>query len=146
MRPFACLLFSTCAFPASIHRLDGSTISPEQIDATVTRLMKAAGVPGVGLAVLNRGEVVYHKGYGLRDVEKKLPYTPDTVAYAASFTKSTFAYMVLQLADERVLDLDRPVYQYLPKALPEYQDYRDLAGDDRWKKLTARMLLSHTSG
>src|SRR5581483_7339401 len=64
----------------------------------------------------------------------------------ASFTKVAFAYTVLQLVQEKVLDLDRPVYQYLPKPLPEYEDWADLAGDGRWKKFTARMLLSHTSG
>ncbi|ABF39617.1 beta-lactamase [Candidatus Koribacter versatilis Ellin345] len=144
---FASLLVSAGLFAAEpIHRLDGGTISPEQIDATVTRLMKAAEVPGLGVAVIDDGKVVYLKGYGFRDVEKKLPYTPDTVAYAASFTKSAFAYMVLQLVDERSLDLDRPVYGYLPKPLLEYDDYKDLAGDERWKKITARMLLSHTSG
>jgi CubicO group peptidase (beta-lactamase class C family) len=66
--------------------------------------------------------------------------------YAASFTKVAFAYMVMQLVDEGVLDLDKPVYQYLPKALPEYDDYKDLANDQRYQRITARMLLSHTSG
>ena len=65
---------------------------------------------------------------------------------AASFTKVAFAYMVMQLVDEKVLDLDRPVYQYLPKPLPEYPGYKDLAGDVRYQKITARMLLDHTSG
>jgi CubicO group peptidase (beta-lactamase class C family) len=45
-----------------------------------------------------------------------------------------------------VLDLDKPVYQYLPKPLPEYPKYADLADDARYKRITARMLLSHTSG
>ena len=45
-----------------------------------------------------------------------------------------------------VLDLDLPIQQYLPKPLPEYEKYADLQGDDRYKKLTLRILLSHTSG
>jgi CubicO group peptidase (beta-lactamase class C family) len=45
-----------------------------------------------------------------------------------------------------VLDLDKPVYLYLPKPLPEYPKYADLANDPRYKRITARMLLSHTSG
>jgi len=52
----------------------------------------------------------------------------------------------MELADEGVLDLDKPVYQYLPKPLPEYSNYTDLADDLRYKRITARMLLSHTTG
>jgi CubicO group peptidase (beta-lactamase class C family) len=54
--------------------------------------------------------------------------------------------MVMQLVEEGALSLDKPVYQYLPKPLPEYDEYKDLAGDDRYKKITARMALDHTTG
>ena len=54
--------------------------------------------------------------------------------------------MVMQLVEEGVLDLDKPVYQYLPKPLPDYDAYKDLANDLRYQKITARMLLTHTSG
>jgi CubicO group peptidase (beta-lactamase class C family) len=131
---------------ASIQRLDGSTISSEEIDATVERLMHAAKVTGIGVAILNDRKLVLLKAYGLRNREKNLPLTPDSVMSAASFSKVAFAYMVMQLVQEGALDLDKPVYQYLPQPLPEYREYRDLAGDDRYKKITARMLLDHTSG
>src|ERR1700678_544385 len=64
----------------------------------------------------------------------------------ASFTKVGFAHLVLQLVDQGTLDLDKPVSQYFPKPLPEYPKYTDLANDPRYKLITARMLLSHTSG
>ncbi len=129
-----------------ITRLDGTKISATEIDATVTRLMKAAEVTGVALALLNNGEVAYQKAYGFRDAEKNLPLTVDSNMSAASFTKVAFAHMVMTLVDEGAFDLDKPVYQYLPKPLPEYPDYTDLAGDPRYKLITARILLSHTSG
>jgi CubicO group peptidase (beta-lactamase class C family) len=133
--------------PASpVKRLDGSTISPAEIDATVTRLMRAAKVTGAGVALFNNGKISYLKAYGFRDKEKNLALTPDTVMTAASLSKSIFGYMVMQLVQEHVLDLDKPVYQYLPKPLPEYSRFTDLAGDPRYKKITLRMLLSHTSG
>jgi CubicO group peptidase (beta-lactamase class C family) len=140
-----------CAVPLAavaqtVTRLDGSTITPAEIDGTVTRLMKAAEVTGVGIAVLDHGKVAYLKAFGFRDPEKKLPLTTDSVLSAASFTKVAFGYLAMQLVDEGVLDLDRPVYQYLPKPLPEYPKYADLADDPRYKAITARMLLSHTSG
>ena len=129
-----------------IKRLDGSSITPAEVDATVTRVMRAAEVTGVGLAIFNDRRIVYLKAYGVRDKEKDLPLTEDSVMTAASFTKVAFTYLVMQLVDDKILDLDKPVYQYLPKPLPEYSNYKDLAGDLRYQKITARMLLSHTSG
>jgi CubicO group peptidase (beta-lactamase class C family) len=65
---------------------------------------------------------------------------------AASLTKAAFATMVMQLVQNRVVDLDKPVYRYLPKPLPEYPGYTDLANDPCYKQITMRMLLDHTSG
>ena len=121
-------------------------ISAAQVDATVTKLMKAAEVPGLGLAIINDGRVVYLKAYGYRDTATKQPLTPNSIFTAASLIKVAFGYLVMRLVDEKVLDLDKPIAQYLAKPLPEYDRYRDLAGDQRWKKITARMLLSHTAG
>ena len=131
---------------ASVRRLDGSTITAAEIDATVERLIGAAKVTGAGMALLTDGKIAYLKAYGFRDQEKNLPLTADSVMSAASFSKVAFAYLVMHLVEDGALQLDRPVYEYLPKALPEYDDYKDLAGDARYKKITARMLLSHTSG
>jgi CubicO group peptidase (beta-lactamase class C family) len=134
------------AAQSTVKRLDGSTISAAEIDATVTRLMKAAEVPGAGIAIFNDGNAAYLKAYGFRDTEKNLPLTVDSVMTAASFSKTALAYLAMQLVEEGKLDLDKPVYQYFPKPLPEYSAYRDLAADPRYQKITARMLLSHTSG
>jgi CubicO group peptidase (beta-lactamase class C family) len=130
----------------SVTRFDGSTITATEIDATVTRLMKAAEVPGVGIAIFDGGKIAYLKAYGERDKERNLPLTADSVMYAASFSKVAFAYLAMQLVDDGTLILDKPVYQYLPKPLPEYSKYSDLVGDPRYKRITARMLLSHTAG
>ena len=130
----------------AIQRLDGSAISAAQTTATVTRLMKAAEVPGAGLAVFNDGRLAYLNAFGVRDKANHLAMTVDTVMSAASFTKVAFAYMTMQLVDEGLLDLDKPVVEYLAKPLPEYPNYADLEGDPRYKLITVRMLLSHTSG
>lgn len=131
---------------AAVKRLDGSAITPAEIDATAIRLMKAAEVTGLGLAIIEEGKIAYLKAYGVRDKEKNLPLTVGSAMSAASFTKVVFAYTVMRLVDEGRLDLDKPVHRYLPKALPEYPSYRDLAGDPRYQRITARMLLSHTAG
>jgi CubicO group peptidase (beta-lactamase class C family) len=129
-----------------VVRLDSSKISPSEIDTAVNRLMDEAHVTGAGIAILNHDRVVYLKTYGLRDKEKHLPLTPDSVMTAASLTKPAFATMVMQLVHERIIELDKPVYEYLPKPLPEYPVYEDLADDQRYKQITMRMLLDHTSG
>jgi CubicO group peptidase (beta-lactamase class C family) len=130
----------------AVVRLDSSKISPSEIDAAVAGLMERAHVTGVGIAILNNDKVVFLKTYGLRDKEKHLPLTPDSVMTAASLTKPAFATMVMQLVHGRTIELDKPVYEYLPKPLPEYPAYKDLAGDPRYKQITMRMLLDHTSG
>ena len=129
-----------------VTRLDGSTIPAVEIDQTMARLMKAAEVTGAGVAIIHSGKVAYLKAYGFRDKEQNLPLTVDSVMSAASISKSAFAYLVMELVDAGTIDLDKPVYQYLPKPLPEYPKYADLAGDERRKRITPRMLLSHTSG
>lgn len=131
---------------SSVVRLDGSNISAADIDEAVTQWMKKAHVTGVGIAIFNDGEVAYLKTYGAKDTEKHLPLTPDSVMTAASLTKPAFATMVAQLVHEHVIDFDEPVYEYLPKPLPEYAAYQDLTGDPRYKQITMRMLLDHTSG
>jgi len=132
--------------PSTILRLDGSSMTSTEVDATVTRLMKDANVTGVGIAVFHDGKITYLKTYGQSDTEKGLALTPDTVMPAASMTKAVFATEVMQLVQKGVLDLDVPIQRYLPKPLLEYEKYADLQGDDRYKNLTLRMLLSHTSG
>ena len=112
--------------------------------------MKREGVEGLALAVIDQGKVKHVAAYGHRNVAKDLPLTTETVMYGASLTKTAFTYMLLQLVDEGRLSLDDSVANLLPKPLPEYDsddyDYRDLASDERWRKLTPRILLTHTSG
>jgi len=129
-----------------VTRLDGRKLSPRQVDAVVHRSMEAAHVTGVGIAIWDGGKVLYLEAYGVRDASKRLPLTPDSVMTAASLTKATFATMVMQLVHEHVIELDKPVYEYLPKPLPEYDAYKDLADDPRYRQITMRMLLDHTSG
>ena len=135
-------------FAASSHppaTLDGRSLAASTLDGRIVALMRGNAVPGLGIAII-RGRNFWVHAYGVRNAKDKLPLTPDTVMYGASLTKATFAYMVMQLVDEKRLNLDRPIAEYLPKPLPDYPKYADLAGDGRWRKLTFRILLDHTSG
>ena len=130
----------------SIRTLDGRSLSAPQINQTVQSLMREEGVPGLGLTLIRDGQIVFRNTYGLREVAQKLPLEIDTVMYGASLTKAAFSCFVMQLEDEGRLDLDRPIAAILSKPLPDYPAYADLKDDERWRKLTLRMLLDQTSG
>jgi CubicO group peptidase (beta-lactamase class C family) len=150
MRLFTFLLVlvmvPAAAADRTITRLDGSKISYADIDTQVNRMMQAGHVSGLGVAILNNRKVAYLKAYGYRDTATREPLTVDSIMTAASFTKSTLAYAVMQMVEDGTLRLDAPVQAYLPKPLPTYEGYDELARDDRYKKITIRMLLDHTTG
>lgn len=119
------------------------------LEGEVRRLMAEQDVVGLALAVIRGGEVRQVESFGFRNLERRQPLTVDTVLYGASLTKAAFGYMVLQLVDEGRIDLDTSIATLLPRPLPEYEEFTDLAqgeGPDFWKALTPRILLNHTSG
>jgi CubicO group peptidase (beta-lactamase class C family) len=140
---------ATFAPPAS-----APVIALHAVDKTVQAAMSATGARGLALAVIDDGKVVFSKAYGVRNAANE-PLQNDTVMYGASLTKSAFAYMVMQLVDQGRLDLDRSIATYLPQPLPSYSSPADarayvpwagLEGDERWRKITPRILLTHSAG
>ncbi len=115
------------------------------IDQTARALMQRGHVEGLALAVIEHGAVVHVAAYGIRNAAGD-PLTAQTIMYGASLTKTAFACLVMQLVDEGRLDLDASIADLLPRPLPDYADYHDLASDPRWKDLTLRILLTHTTG
>ncbi len=124
----------------------GAALPARQIDSRVTALMRQAQVPGLVLVLIRDGQPVYHRAYGYADLATGKPLATSSVMYAASLTKAAFAHLVLQLVDDKLIDLDAPLPQQLKKPLPEYPEFADLGGDPRWQQFTPRMLLSHASG
>ncbi|HYN10077.1 MAG TPA: serine hydrolase domain-containing protein [Vicinamibacterales bacterium] len=140
------LIMRQAGADTAVRGFDGKQVPVERIDREAKRMMAEAKVQGLAMAVTDNGNVVFVRSWGRRNVEKDLPLQTDTIMYGASLTKFAFAYMVMQLVDEGTLTLDRPIAEYLSKPLPEYPFYEALRGDERWRKLTPRILLSHTSG
>jgi len=142
-----CLVLSACLLSACAGMPRAANVVP---DEEVRCLMAREQVEGLALAVIDGGVVTSVRTWGRRNVEKDLALTPQTIMYGASLTKTAFAYMLLQLVDEGRLDLDASVATLLPQPLPAYDtkpyDFSDLAGDERWRKLTPRILLTHSSG
>ncbi|MFZ4508174.1 MAG: serine hydrolase domain-containing protein [Fimbriimonas sp.] len=140
------LILGACALLAGQGRLESD------LDALVRAGMARTQTQGIAIAVIEGGKVKLVKTWGKRNA-KGDPLTDSTVMYGASLTKAVFAYTVMQLVDEGKLDLDTSIAKYLPKPLPEYADDEDayaawqhLAGDERWRRLTPRILLTHSSG
>ena len=100
--------------------------------------MKQAEIPGLSAALVLDGRVAWSASFGARDEEAGTPVERDTVFEAASLSKPVFAYLVMKLTESGVLDLDRPLHEYLP--------YGRLEGDRRYRSITARMVLSHSAG
>jgi CubicO group peptidase (beta-lactamase class C family) len=146
----AVLFAAIIALPASAADKAPKRTGP-QIDAEVARAMAATHAKGLAIAVIEDGQVGYLKSYGVRNA-KGDPLEPHTVMYAGSITKAAVGYAVMQLAQEGRIDLDASIAGYLAKPLPDYPDedrYADfsvLKGDERWRKLTPRILLTHRSG
>ena len=146
------LLLATFSFGQSIKRIDGSRISADSLDAKIKYLMKVANVSGAAVSVFTNNKPVFIKTYGLANVPKNIPLQPSSVMYAASFAKAVFGYIAMQFVQEKVIDLDKPLVEYLSKPLPDYKiegwrrGYHDLKDDERIKKITARMCLTHTTG
>ena len=100
--------------------------------------MEERGVPGMALALIQGGEIVWSGNYGVADVESQTPVTDETVFNVASMGKAVTAWAILTLVEDGTLDLDTPVDTYLTRwHLPD---------DERNGGVTIRRILSHTAG
>jgi len=136
-------------FPQSITKLDGSTISAAQAEVFAHKTLEENHVTGAQIAVLNQGRIVWSMSHGLRQRNPDLPMTNETVTWAASITKGLFGACVNQLVTRGEFNLDVPISKQLPNPLDTYEPFKEtateLVKDPRWKRVTPRMLLSHTS-
>jgi CubicO group peptidase (beta-lactamase class C family) len=117
---------------------DKPWIPSKEFLADLPRLMEVASLPGLAMATVEKGEVVWTRAVGVTNAETRAPMQEDSIFEAASMSKPVFAYVVLRLADEKQIDLDRPLVQYRrPDYLSNHPDI-DL--------ITARHVLCHATG
>lgn len=117
---------------------DYSSADNNKIDHFIETYQKYYNIPGVSLALIREGRMVYHKVYGVKNSMSGELVDKSTLFEAASITKPVFAFAVQRLAERGVIDMDRPLYLYLP--------YKDIEHDDRYKLITARHVLTHRTG
>jgi CubicO group peptidase (beta-lactamase class C family) len=117
---------------------DFTAARAKDVDRFIEAYQKYYNIPGVSLALIKDGRVVYHKTYGVRNMMTREKVDEHTLFEAASITKPVFAFAVQRLAERGVVDLDKPLYLYLP--------YPDIEYDERYKLMTARHVLTHRTG
>jgi len=137
---------------STLTRLDSTVIKASEPDDRVKALMDNAKVTGLAVSILNDGKIVYRKAFGYANAQQKTALQINHSFSGASLSKAVFGYLVSILVDEGKIDLDTPLQQYLDFPLYElnscdkWHGYQDLKGDERYKLITARMCLSHTTG
>ncbi len=152
-----CLILSACAPAPSANSDDpGEPLPPDSVavvarrETLIPELMAEARVPGLQIALIRDGRVVTEKGYGVTGGPDGATVDADTIFEAASLTKPVFAYAVMKMVDQGLVDLDRPVIEYLPREEVEQVLGHALDADgfraDWFKTITARHILSHSAG
>lgn len=109
-----------------------------KIEEKVEARRKELGIPGMSLAIVKDGQVVYLKGLGYKSFEKQIPVTPDTQFAIGSSSKAFTALSVLMSRDQGKLSLDENPRKYLP--------YFKINDPEINEKITVRDLLTHSSG
>lgn len=109
-------------------------------------LMEELGVPGLSIALIRDGDIVWHGSFGVTNVDTNQAVKDDTILEAASLSKPVFAYMVLKFVSRGELDLDTPLFEYAPENYIKTKFLGPGFDDDRYKKITARMVLNHSTG
>jgi len=108
------------------------------LEKQIPGLMEEALVPGLSIAIIKDAKLLWRRGFGVKDRASKEPVDNDTVFEAGSTSKPVFAYAIMKLCEKGVMNLDTP--------LTKYTSARFLDGDPRLDLITARHVLSHTSG
>ena len=96
-------------------------------------LRRQAGIPGLSGVILKDRQVVWQAGFGLADVAGNVPATPDTPFHVAGLTQALSTVLLLQCAEQGLVDLDAPLRAYVPAAA------------DPEGAATLRQLLMHTA-
>ncbi len=123
---------------STVLNLNNQKVRIDSINSFVERKMVEMQIPGVSYAIINDAKLVYHDVKGYANKEEKISVTKQTIFEGASLAKPLFAYLTMFLVEDGKLDLDVPLYKYL--------EYPDIAHDERYKKITARMVLAHSTG
>ena len=122
--------------PSAVHPLTATDVETF-LDGFVPLQLEQDDIAGATISIVKDGQVLFAKGYGYSDVEKRQPVVPDTTLFRpGSITKLFTWTAVMQLAEQKKIDLDADVNTYLDFKIPEAFG----------KPVTVKNLLTHTPG
>lgn len=126
-------------------------ISHQKWESHISELIMKAHIPGLSIAVIRDGKVAWTGAFGIENISTGEPCDKETVFEAASLTKPLFAYLVMQVAAEGKLDLDKSLIEYLSEqvvadSLLKHPFNQPGFRFDWFRKITGRQILSHSSG
>ena len=129
-----------CVSQSSQPRATELSIKPlvADLEQQIPKWLEEARVPGLSIAIIDRGRLAWCRGFGVTNATSRAPVTTDTIFTCCSMTKPVFAYFVMKLCEKGVLNLDTP--------LTKHASERFLQGDPRQDLITARHCLSHSTG
>ena len=134
-------ILSSCFILVSLFSFGQKKITPKQIqefDNYVETVRKEWNVPGLSIAVVKDNQVIFKKGYGVRELGKPDPVDTQTLFACASTTKAMTVALMGMLVDEGKIKWSDKVYKYLPE-LQFYDSYVT-------REITVRDLLIHNTG
>lgn len=108
-----------------------------QLDTVIEEIMSRWDIPGMGIGIVQDGEIVYARGYGVQSLATGVPVNVNSIFGVASISKCFVASAIMQLVEQGKIQLDLPIVEYLP-------DFQ--MNDERYQQITIRQMLSHTSG
>jgi len=135
---FTLTLLLAAAGPAARAQAPDITSKLSGFDSYMEQVLKDWNTPGIGVGIVVNDKLVFAKGYGYRDYEKKLPFTPTTLCQIASNSKLFTAVSSGMLVEEGKLTWDKPVRE----SVPLIQFYNDQLNNN----VTLRDMLSHRTG
>jgi CubicO group peptidase (beta-lactamase class C family) len=123
---------------AQICTLSGHRITKVEMEQFLKKQMDSLSIPGLSIAIINHNKIVYKRALGVANINTREKIDKKSIFEAASLSKPVFAYFVMKLVEKGILNLDTPLYKYMP--------YPDIERDERYKLITARIVLSHQTG
>lgn len=134
-----CIAFTSCDNKnKSILTVKGNEVHQTDLDSFIQNQVDSLKVAGLSIAIISDNKIVYQGSFGVKNLITEEKVTNKTLFEACSLSKPVFAYFVMLQVEKGILDLDTPLYTYLPN--------KDIENDARNKLITARMVLTHTSG
>lgn len=140
---FTVLLIMTLPMMRSAQAspVDGEVLTIQEYRELIPQLMAEQNIPGLAVAVVDDSRVLWAEGFGYTNDDHKTAITPDTIFSVQSSSKTYTAVAIMTAVQDGLLDLDTPITTYLPDFT-----VHSIFEEHPERKITLRMLLSHTAG